>query len=301
MRMSIMGAHEAEMSKLRMQLKNFGLNPAVTGTNANGSMTGTSATGMQDSGSSANVINERLNAELKEQQEKVFAEQKETTELRAQLEANLQHLTKLVITATNVAKTNQYPSNSTSRYSDSGALHNGHGCTKKKVRQTWGPREIQCHFGQSLSSKSFRTYSNTSNFSASSFMDETEQLRNALESMEEELLEVNGLLEGERQSRMEAETRAMQLDSYVGLLTDGIGMEDKSSEELESLESMFLQGLQRVVEARHLQTINDQRDLYEQKLAEMESMYKSKIEKLKTEHTECQDSFQKEKASLKIV
>ena len=298
MRMSIMGAHEAEMSKLRMQLKNFGLSPAVTGPNANGSMAGTSASGMQDSGSSANVINERLNAELKEQQEKVFAEQKETTELRAQLEANLQHLTKLVITATNVAKTNQYPSNSTSRYSDSGALHNGHGCTKKKVRQTWGPREIQCHFGQSLSSKSFRTYSNTSSFSASSFMDETEQLRNALESMEEELLEVNGLLEGERQSRMEAETRAMQLDSYVGLLTDGIGMEDKSSEELESLESMFLQGLQRVVEARHLQTINDQRDSYEQKLAEMKSMYESKIEKLKAEHTECQDSFQKEKTSL---
>ena len=298
MRMSIMGAHEAEMSKLRMQLKNFGLSPAVTGTNANGSMAGTSASGMQDSGSSANVINERLNAELKEQQEKVFAEQKETTELRAQLEANLQHLTKLVITATNVAKTNQYPSNSTSRYSDSGALHNGHGCTKKKVRQTWGPREIQCHFGQSQSSKSFRTYSNTSSFSASSFMDETEQLRNALESMEEELLEVNGLLEGERQSRMEAETRAMQLDSYVGLLTDGIGMEDKSSEELESLESMFLQGLQRVVEARHLQTINDQRDSYEQKLAEMKSMYESKIEKLKAEHTECQDSFQKEKTSL---
>ncbi len=174
MRMSIMGAHEAEMSKLRMQLKNFGLSPAVTGPNANGSMAGTSASGMKDSGSSANVINERLNAELKEQQEKVFAEQKETTELRAQLEANLQHLTKLVITATNVAKTNQYPSNSTSRYSDSGALHNGHGCTKKKVRQTWGPREIQCHFGQSLSSKSFRTYSNTSSFSASSFMDETE-------------------------------------------------------------------------------------------------------------------------------
>ena len=105
------------------------------------------------------------------------------------------------------------------------------------------------------------------------------------------------MLEGARQSRMEAETRAMQLDSYVGLLTDGIGMEDKSSEELESLESMFLQGLQRVVEARHLQTINDQRDSYEQKLAEMKSMYESKIEKLKAEHTECQDSFQKEKAS----
>ena len=293
MRMSIMGAHEAEMSKLRMQLKNFGLNSVATGATVNSKISGT-----QDSGSNASVANELLNAELKEQQEKVFAEQKETTELRAQLEANLQHLTKLVITATNVAKANQYSFNTTARYSDSGALHNGQGSTRKKIRQTWGPREIQCHFGRSAVPKSFRPHSNTSSYSASSFMDETEQLRNALDSMEEELLEVNGLLEGERQSRMEAETRAMQLDSYVGLLTDGIGMEDKSSEELQNLENVFLQGLQRVVEARHLQTIQEQRDSYEQKIAEMESMYESKIEKLKKEQAESKDSFQKEKTLL---
>lgn len=293
MRMSIMGAHEAEMSKLRQQLQSFGISAATKAVNDSGS------NNMPANGVGVNdVTNERLNAELKEQQEKVEAEQKETTELRAQLEANLQHLTKLVITATNVAKDSHFATSlsaTASRYSDSGTTKHGPGSVRKKVRQTWGPREIQNHF----TSSSLRKLSNGSFYSASSFMDETEQLRCALESLEDELLEVNGLLEGERQSRMEAETQAMKMDSHLSLLTDGVGIEDKSSEELNNLEQIFLQGLQRVVEARHVQTIQEQQDAYEQKLSAMQEMYEKEINKLKTEKKEIQSVFQEENLKLK--
>ena len=303
MRMSIMGAHEAEMSKLRQQLKNFGISAtAAVHVNNNGGTNNTSHPGDNTATTSGNsVFNERLNAELKEQQQKVVAEQKETTELRAQLEANLQHLTKLVLTATHVAKDSQFATlGSSLRYSDSGAAKHGSGSTRKKVRQTWGPREIQSHFASSSSFKDAqRNLSSGSFYSASSFMDETEQLRCALESIEGELLEVNGMLEGERQSRMEAETQAMKMDSYLGLLTDGVGIEDKSPEELNSLEQVFLQGLQRVIEARHMQTVQNQRDSYEEKLFEMQTKYEKEIETLKNEKKGIEESFQKETSMLK--
>ena len=194
------------------------MNPAVMSTNANGSMTGTSTTGMQDSGSSANVINERLNAELKEQQEKVFAE-RGTTELRAQLEANLQRLF-VVIAATNVAKTSQYPC-STSRYSDSET------CTQQprlhqKNSPNLGPREIQCHFGQSLSSN-HSEHTQILRILVHLHLWTKRTIKNALESMEEELLEVNSCWKsGNHARRLKPGDAA---DSYVGLLTDGIGME----------------------------------------------------------------------------
>ena len=84
---------------------------------------------------------------------------------------------------------------------------------------------------------------------------------------------------------------AMQLDSYVGLLTEDIW---KISRLRNQKVLKALKGLQRVVgKGTYYRRPEDE----EQKFAEMESMYKSKIEKLKIEHTECQDSFQ-EKASL---
>ena len=303
MRMSIMGAHESAMTKLRQQLQNFGISALATATNG-----ATNPGGVEGQA----VMND---SELVEAREKAAAEAKEAASLREQLQTQLDNLTQLVLTATSYDTTA-----GDSRHSD--ITQSARKRSRHKARQTWGPGDWveefkrpssipRRHFGTisgnptSKTSKDQERTSNSSWTSASRFFDESDQLRSALDSMEEELDQTIGMLEGERQSRLEAESRAMKLDSELGLFMDGIGLEDKSMEELEQLEHVYMKGMQRILEARHVFTIEKQRREYEEELCAMKAKYDADIIAFKSENSKetdrLRESNERMKAELESV
>lgn len=290
MRMSIMGAHEDEMTKLRQQLQNFGIS------SGGGQAASLAAASVATAGNAQSQV------AIDEARETITAEAKEATALREQLESKLQELTKLVLTAAgHEMEDGRF---GTTRHSDSGSSS----VVKKRqhrVRQTWGPREWSNEFSKSRSFSQHRPgklsgrTSNQSWRSASNFFDESDQLKDALDSMEEELEQVTGMLEGERQNLLEAESRAMKMDSELALLTDGVGIEDKSLEDLKELEEIYMQGIQRVLEARHRFTIERQRQEYEEELSAMKQKYDSDLEAFKAENSKEVVALKLENQSMK--
>eukprot|EP00949_MAST-11_sp_MAST-11-sp1_P003408 g3408.t1 len=285
---TMIGRHADEVKKLKSQLKLF-RNPLEM-------MSGQE----KDAESAARAaMNDIVTADAK----KAIAREAEAqAALRKALEKKLEHLTNLVIsTEKQRAIASATPMRKAWRDEDD-AMEKA----PSKVgsnRQTWGPGYWGMRLNSQQHSLADATGDHDHDDNAGPAEDNAdvhgENIDIQGENLPDALAELAGMLEGEQQAHLEAESRCAELESLVSLLMDGCGLEEKTFDELDELKEVYLQGLARIADARIANAAREREEALEKSIAELEKAHAEQVEAMRCKFEKQIGALEQENESLR--